>query len=444
MKIQIALNSIHSKEKEYILSVLFTDILGLSISYHFDESLEHYEIILPNEKKIIIDDIFLLSKKNQKDWKKFDYPKTSIDHSIKLNKDHNLLCLYGKPKVITNLSSIKINNDLIGTSFVFLSRIEELNNNHDKFGRYQYKNSIAERFQIITRPVVNEYIDFIKDALKLLEPKILFKKYDFNVMLTHDIDMIKKWNFRGIIKHTIFNFMKRGFVKDYKNIFLSKLDYTIDPYYNFSYIINNSKQYNLYSTFLFMALEKNEFDFRYSIKKAKSGIKDILKKEGNNIGIHLSRIAYNNLENANSEINRLRKISGTNIIYNRFHYLMFDIKNSWNILEKNKIKYDLSLGFPEFIGFRCGICYPFRVFDLKRKKKLNVIEIPLNIMDVTITEYMIGLKKEEKDYLILDVINNIKKYDGILNLLWHNNSYVDYSTSANEELLDSVLKQAIK
>ena len=374
-------------------------------------------------KKIIIDDIFLLSERNQKNWEKYDYPKTSIDQIIRLNKNHNLLCLYGKPEVTIDSDSIKIDNDLIGTAFVFLSRIEELNKNHDKFGRYKYKNSIADRFQIITRPIVNEYIEFIKDALKYLEPKILFKKYDFDVILTHDIDMIKKWNIRGIIKHSIFNFMKRGFVKIVEIFFFQRKDYTADPYYNFTYIMNASKKYNLYSTFLFMALEKDEFDFRYSLEKAEAGIKSILKKEGNNIGIHLSRISYNNFENANIEIKRLKKISGKNVIYNRFHYLMFDIKNSWNILEKNKIKYDLSLGFPEVIGFRCGICYPFKVFDLKRKK-LNVTEIPLNIMDVTITGYMIGLENEKKDKIISDVINNIKKYNGILNLLWHNNSCI--------------------
>ena len=66
MKIQIAFNSIHSKEKEYILSVLFSDILGFNISYHFDDSLEHYEITLPNEKKIIIDDIFSFQKEIKK------------------------------------------------------------------------------------------------------------------------------------------------------------------------------------------------------------------------------------------------------------------------------------------------------------------------------------------------------------------------------------------
>ena len=95
-------------------------------------------------------------------------------------------------------------------------------------------------------------------------------------------------------------------------------------------------------------------------------------------------------------------------------------------------------------GFRCGICYPFKVFDLKRKKKLNLKEIPLNIMDVTITEYMIELKREDRDYHIANVINNIKKYDGTLNLLWHNNSYIDYLNSTNEELLDLILKQAIE
>ena len=441
--IKIKTNNNHSKEKQYILSVIFSDILGLKISYEIgDEST--YEITLPNNKKIILPDIFLSSKSEQKEWTKYDYPKLSFNTAIKIKNDHNLFGIYGNKEYKIFDESIKINNDIMGTAFIFLSRIEELNFNQDKFNRYQYQNSLAHRFDIITRPVVNEYIAFIKDALKFLEPNIIFKKYDYNVILTHDIDMIKKWNWRDIIKHSIFNFMKRDFIKDYKNIFLSKLDHTIDPYYNFSNIINISRKYNLYSTFLFMALEKNEFDFRYSIKKAKAGIKDILEKEGNNIGIHLSQISYNNFENANNEINRLKQISGTDIIYNRFHYLMFDIKNSWNVLEKNKIKYDLSLGFPEFIGFRCGICYPFRVFDLKRKKKLNLTEIPLNIMDVTITEYMIGLKKEKKDYLISDVINNVKKYDGTLNLLWHNNSYVDYSSSANEELLDSILKQAIQ
>tara|TARA_Y100001980_G_C14556648_1_gene349074 strand:+ start:11974 stop:13302 length:1329 start_codon:yes stop_codon:yes gene_type:complete len=441
--IKIKTNNIHLTEKKYILSVIFEDILGLKYTHEICDR-DVYEIILSDNKKIIIPDIFLLSQKNQKEWKNYQYPKLCFNTNISIKNKHQIFGLYGDKDFSINKTSIIINNDIFGTAFIFLSRIEELNFNHDKFNRYQFKNSIAERFNIITRPVVNEYIEFIKDALKFLEPNIIFKKYNYNIFLTHDIDMIKKWNWKGIIKHSIFNFMKKDFLKNYKNIFLSKLNHTIDPYYNFSQIMNISEKYNINSTFLFLALEKNEFDFRYHIKKARKGIKNILMRKEHNVGVHLSKLSYNNSQNANNEINRIKTITETDIIYNRFHYLMFDIKTSWDILEKNQIKYDLTLGFPEFIGFRCGICYPFKVFDLKRKKKLNLKEIPLNIMDVTITEYMIELKREDRDYHIANVINNIKKYDGTLNLLWHNNSYIDYLNSTNEELLDLILKQAIE
>ena len=441
--IKIKTNNIHLIEKKYILSVIFEDILGLEYSHEICNR-DVYEIILENNKKIIIPDLFLTSQKNQKEWRNYQYPKSCYDTDIKIKNKHKIFGLYGNKDFSISEKSITINNDIIGTAFVFLSRIEELNFNHDKFNRYQYQSSIAERFNIITRPIVNEYIEFIKDSLKFLESNLIFKKYNYNILLTHDIDMIKKWNWKGILKHSIFNFMKKNYLKYYKNIFLSKLNHTIDPYYNFSQIMSISEKYNLKSTFLFMALEKNEFEFLYSVKKTEKGIRDIIIKKGHNVGIHLSKISYNSFKNAKNEINRLEKVASKKIIYNRFHYLMFDIKNSWNILEKNQIKYDLTLGFPEFVGFRCGICYPYKLFDLKRKKKLNLIEIPLNIMDVTITEYMSGLKREKREQFVSDVINNVQKYNGTLNLLWHNNSYVDYLNTTNEELLDSILEQSIK
>jgi len=438
MKIQIALNSIHSKEKEYILSVLFTDILGLSISYHFDESLEHYEIILPNEKKIIIDDIFLLSEKNQKNWEIFDYPKTSIDHSIKLNKDHNLLCLYGKPKVITNSSSIKINNDLIGTSFVFLSRIEELNSNQDQFNRYQYKNSLADRFDIITRPIVNEYIDFIKESIQFLCPDIVFKNQKFNIILSHDIDTIKKWTWKNLVKHTIFNFGKKDFFKQYLDFSQSQIDYKSDSYYNFNSIMNRSESNKLSSLFLFMALKKNEFDFRYPLKKIIPALDEIKKRDKHDFGIHISKLAYNDLDRCKEEIGRLSKLAKSEIIYSRQHYLMFDPKKTWSILNANGIKYDLSLGYPEIPGFRCGICYPFKTFDLVNKEKLDLIEIPLIVMDVSIIDYLNDI---EFDSHLNEILNNVKKYNGVLNVLWHNDQFDKAEFDKHKTLFNSIINK---
>jgi len=79
---------------------------------------------------------------------------------------------------VTN-ESISINNDIIGSAFIFLSRIEELNSNHDKLNRYQYENSLADRFDIITRPIVNEYIEFLKDAISFLDSSISISKIFF-------------------------------------------------------------------------------------------------------------------------------------------------------------------------------------------------------------------------------------------------------------------------
>ena len=123
---------------------------------------------------------------------------------------------------------------------------------------------------------------------------------------------------------------------------------------------------------------------------------------------------------------------------------MFDVENTWNILNKNGIKYDLTLGYPEMIGFRCGICYPFRVFDINTKQKLDLIEIPLIMMDVTMTEYMKNYNSNELRSMINNTINQVKKFNGTLNIIWHNNSYYDYIDSSFENLLLTIIETSLK
>lgn len=434
--IKIKTNNNHSKEKHYILSVIFSDILGLKISYEIGDK-NIYEITLPNNKKIILPDIFLSSKSEQKKWTKYDYPKLSFNTAIKIKNDHNLFGIYGNKEYKIFDESVKINNDIMGTAFIFLSRIEELNSNQDKFNRYQYQNSLAHRFDIITRPVVNEYIEFIKESIHFLCPEIEFKKHRFNILLSHDIDTIKRWTFKHLIKHSLFNFGKSNFFRGYLEFFKTRLNYTKDPYYNFQNIMEISNNYGLRSTFLFMALKKNEFDFRYSLKKASTGFQQIKSSKKHQIGIHISRIAYNDFKNASQEIKRLKKITNTDIEYSRQHYLMFDVKSTWSILNENNIKYDLSLGYPEMPGFRCGICYPFRVFDISKKIKLDLIEIPLIIMDVSILDYLKDINFEDQ----LDtILQNTKKYDGTLNVLWHNDQIDNLKFEKNRILFKKIIE----
>ena len=438
--IKIKINNIHFREKKYILSVIFSDILGFKVSYEICD-IDRYEIILPNHKKIIISDTFLLSQSHQKEWEEYEYPKLSFNTNIRIKNNHKLFGMYGNKDFHMNNESISINNDIIGTAFIFLSRLEELNSNHDKLNRYQYENSLADRFDIIARPIVNEYIEFLKDAISFLDSNIIFQKYSFDVMLTHDIDLIKRWTIKHLLKHSIVNLGKKNYLNGFKEFIESRRNNKKDPYYNFDHIIELSNSYNISSLFLFMCLEKDEFEFLYSLNEVEEPINNILKSKNHKIGIHPSKITYNNYENTKREIKRLSEKIKRKIEYSRQHYLMFDVKKTWNILNANDIKYDLTLGYPEMIGFRCGICYPFKVFDIKTKSKLDLVEIPLIMMDVTMTNYMKINETKELNEIIVRVINQVKKHNGILNIIWHNNSYYDYIGSSNEDLLNKIMKK---
>ena len=253
----------------------------------------------------------------------------------------NIPNMYGNKDFHMNNESISINNDIIGTAFIFLSRLEELNSNHDKLNRYQYENSLADRFDIIARPIVNEYIEFLKDAISFLDSKIIFKKYSFDVMLTHDIDLIKRWTIKHLLKHSIVNIGKKNYLNGFKEFMESRRNNKKDPYYNFDQIIELSNSYNISSLFLFMCLEKDEFEFLYSLNEVEEPINNILKSKNHKLGIHPSKITYNNHEYSKREINRLSKKIKRKIEYSRQHYLMFDVKKTWNILNANDIKYDL-------------------------------------------------------------------------------------------------------
>ena len=70
MIVKIKTNNTYIKEKKYIFSVLFIDILKLKIEYEYTSE-NIFEIILPNNKKIVIPDIFFDDKAiNNIEWYK--------------------------------------------------------------------------------------------------------------------------------------------------------------------------------------------------------------------------------------------------------------------------------------------------------------------------------------------------------------------------------------
>ena len=78
----------------------------------------------------------------------------------------------------------------------------------------------------------------------------------------------------------------------------------------------------------------------------------------------------------------------------------------------------------------------FRVFDISKKIKLDLIEIPLIIMDVSILDYLKDINIE--DYLDT-ILKNTKKYGGTLNVLWHNDQFEDSKFLKNKTLFEKII-----
>jgi hypothetical protein len=72
------------------------------------------------------------------------------------------------------------------------------------------------------------------------------------------------------------------------------------------------------------------------------------------------------------------------------------------------------------VGFRCGICYEFPLFDIENKTTLNLRERPLIVMDTALRKSAVTKEKCIEDCLKMAEIT--RKYYGDFVLLWHNSN----------------------
>jgi hypothetical protein len=106
----------------------------------------------------------------------------------------------------------------------------------------------------------------------------------------------------------------------------------------------------------------------------------------------------------------------------RQHFLKFNPGTTDQIQQKAGLKYDASLGFAEQEGFRHSYCWPFKLYDFKNDRSMDLWEIPLTLMERTLFSYRkldLGSSRTSVEELVAEVI----KFNGVFSLLWHNNFF---------------------
>jgi hypothetical protein len=347
-------------------------------------------------------------------------------------------------------NKLTINADILGSSFYFLSLWQEyISNEKDVHERFCAKFSLQKKMDIIDKPIVTIYFNILKSLIEQYFG-IRFKKRIPCLAMTHDVDYIKKWSpgiiYREIIQYFVLNFQHvslRTRIARLKS-FLKAFSAENDPYrYSLSEMIEFELKNNIRSTFFIKAGSTSKHDVSYSLKN--KFLKKCVKKLQQNyfdIGLHPSYKAYNSEKIMKRELSRLKSAFNLDKVGVREHFLRYDVKTTPIIHSNLNFKYDSSLSYNDYEGYRTGFSYPHKLYDIKNDSVLNITEVPLIVMDATLESYR-KFSPEKSLMRIKEIININNKYGGIFTLLIHNTCYDELDYQGWGEVYEETIKYAL-
>jgi hypothetical protein len=305
----------------------------------------------------------------------------------------------------------------------------------DVHGRLKAENSVQSQLNVLEMPVVNAYLllfrEWLKAKLRVVCQSRLPAGKKCAVVLSHDVDnpIDPGYPFHHLrLAHLALRKKKLGTsLRFVGNAILRGgygLMYPAEKRWLFTDITKAEERYGFRSTFFFASKSKAEghkLDVAYDVNTARfCQLFRQLASGDWEIGLHLSYRAGESSQVMTAERERLERLVKSEIKGARHHYWHLP-RPFWDTLDRHAesgIKYDSSLSFNSAPGFRLGIAYPFRPWSPKRETSIKTLQIPTFLMDGALFEY--GRQKNDAALdRVLSLLNNLKKYEGVAALDWH-------------------------
>lgn len=316
---------------------------------------------------------------------------------------------------------ITFNYDVFSISkFLFSCEEEYMSSKKDSMGRFLADFSVKK--EVMKTPLfdINSFI--LYKALLKLNPMLTLNRTGFEIYLTHDIDNADSRNiyiFLHNLKDLFFN-KNKSFPKKIKKLLLEALT---NRYNNILKYIELEKSYGAKSEFYFIQGKKHRYGSRYKLSKVKSELDVLGNSKDFVIGLHTNYFSYDDKDKIIEEKEIIEKYANVKIRSCRNHYLRFKVPETWEKLKDSGIFFDTTLGFPDSNGFRASTSKAFLPFNLLKNEVINIYEIPLAIMDVSVMEKQKTL--DEKWNEIKNILDQIKNNYGTSSIVWHEDVYND-------------------
>lgn len=452
MTLIIRCNERYLPERRYIFDVVLGDCLGLEYEL-VPHNLDELHILLQHDtcgRVLRVADSFFQTPKE--DWlTEAAMPQSPLDYCELPEEWINersvsplVPVMFGEPTgdrgfLTRSDDNVCIGIDIFGSAFFMLTRYEEVIHRHrDRHGRFSAAQSLAMRDDLLERPLVNEYVEILWQGLLFLYPQLVRKARQYRALMSHDLDLplmhTPEDTWRGVLRCSLeedilgrrnvgmaarrlrsYHSFRRGRVSD-------------DPYNTHSYLMDISESHGIRSAFYFMTGATHPV---YDPNRSTDDpfIHDLIRsihQRGHEIGFHPSYCTSVDADRTKVEFDSFRRLLETNGIEldeygGRQHFLRWENPQTWRNWQHIGAAYDSTLGFADRVGFRCGMCYEYPVFDLQAREATELRERPLVASDSALLNYM-KLELTEALSKIQALSETCARFDGDFSLLVHNST----------------------
>lgn len=265
-----------------------------------------------------------------------------------------------------------IEYDAVGLVFFMLSRIEERDApSLDRYGRFPYSESLAAQTGYHQTPVVD--IALRELAGRLSDAPRIRPARPYRVLPTHDVDSLKGYHRpHEPLRYALGDIVKRRQLL--RGLQRLRAYAPGEPKQSFSRLMRLSERYGLTSRFFFMGPSLHRMDSPYAatmpVLLGRTAAEVV--ERGHVVGIHPGFETMKDGDALKRQKTDLERIVGRSVTEGRQHALRFDIMTTPRAWERNGMKVDFTLSFPEVPGFRNGSTHAVPYYDLVERRLMSL------------------------------------------------------------------------
>ncbi|MEI7467071.1 MAG: polysaccharide deacetylase family protein [Chloroflexota bacterium] len=361
-----------------------------------------------------------------------------------------------------DLRGLEIPADLLQDVFSALTRQEEIiTPERDEWGNFDCQHSQAFRAGNHQRAWLDE---MIIQAFPLIERKSIWpNNKPFALCLTHDTDELGLHVHYSKLKREFTRVQDPNFARRFLKGFISagthlarSVNAAAKPEtLQIEEWLKLEDKYGFKSTFHIFPQHVNnrhawDCDYRYADKVVYqqqlvpfATVMRAVHKAGWEIGVHGSYESAFNADLLLAQKHQIEDVIKAEVISTRQHYLHFAAQTTPSVQVQAGLKADSTLGFNRNIGFRAGASFPFRMWDHKNQVALDLLQIPMHIMDVSLFRAD-TLKLDEASAIAhaVRLLDHVCVLGGCLTLNWHTQLlHVPHMRRVYETLLDEAARR---